>query len=259
VRDGSLERVQKGAGGASEVLRARTDAEGRFAFRGIPPRSRDDVRYAFTLTAKHPKFEPVEEFFKTDAGPRSDMEFTLQPGSRIGGTVLDEAGKPVANALIRAFPLPSANFRPETQTNAEGRFRFDNLPPGDWQVVVVPDYQAEAWVSASASREAPTELKIAVPKGEYLAGKVIGPDGKPAPNSAVGWLRLLNSDGKPVDQPNPDRITHTGADGTFRLGPVPAGTYLVVGLIDPPRSEAYAVGKTGQTDIVILHHKHEPK
>jgi hypothetical protein len=84
---------------------------------------------------------------------------------------------------------------------------------------------------------------------------VIGPDGKPAANAAVGWLEPLDAGGRRTDQDAPENLTHTKADGSFRLGPAPEGVYKILGLIDPPRSEAYAVCKTGQTDIVIRHER----
>jgi RNA polymerase sigma factor (sigma-70 family) len=250
VRDGSLDRIN--SGGDGEILKARTDTQGQFAFRGLP--SRDNaIRYLIVLAVHHPRFEPNEYRFEPNEQPQSGMELILSPGCTIAGTVRDAADRPVANAWVQLGRTQTSNHRPQTFTDTRGRFRFDNLSPGEWTVLVQPELQATVVAVASASHETPVDLQIAAPAGGYLAGKVIGPDGMPAANAAVGWLVPVDDDDKPTNAPGGARITHTLSDGSFRLGPVPEGRYKILGLIDPPRSEAYVVGKTGQNDLLIRH------
>jgi RNA polymerase sigma factor (sigma-70 family) len=257
VRDGTLDyRV----GGNAEILKARTDSDGRYAFRGVPaiPPGPPEVRRrngVFSLTVVHPRFEITEYHFKQNEQPPLRLDVTVRPGCTVAGTVVDEAGRPVTGAEVHLSSNEKANqnFRPEDVTDRDGRFRFDQLPPGRWQIDVEPEEHAMALAEATASRDAPVDLKITVPTGGYLTGKVIGPDGKPSANSVIGWLQRLDSNGKPVDAPGLERITHTAPDGSFRLGPVPEGRYRILALIGDPRSEAYGVSETGQNDLVIRH------
>lgn len=48
----------------------------------------------------------------------------------------------------------------------------------------------------------------AKPEPGYITGRVVGPDGKPLPGAAVGYY-------------DASRTTVTGADGRFKLGPIP--------------------------------------
>ncbi|WP_422927007.1 sigma-70 family RNA polymerase sigma factor [Singulisphaera sp. PoT] len=243
-------------GGPSEgnaiSLKVRSDDEGRFAFRGIPPLAQDG-RLIMHLLATHPRYEKAEYHFNRNEQPRSDVDFTLRLGCTIMGTVRDDAGRPLADAWVRMESRPTNDFRSNISTDGEGRFRVANLSPGEWKVIAESNDQAMSWVSARANRENPVELNITAPAGGYISGRVIGPDGKPSANSAVGWLEPLNAAGRLSEQPRPARITHTQPDGSFRIGPVPIGRYKVLGLIEDPRSEAYAEGETGQTDLVIRH------
>ncbi len=163
VRDGSMDKDPNS--GTAEILKSRTDNQGRFAFRGLPPKpllivpNGPKPRYAFSLKATHRKFEPNQHNFTPDEGPSSDMEFILQPGCTISGTVVDEAGQPVVGATVLMIPPEKMNYRPVTTTDATGRFRFDDLTPGLWQISVQPERLAMAVAKAMASREVPIDLK----------------------------------------------------------------------------------------------------
>ena len=40
-------------------------------------------------------------------------------------------------------------------------------------------------------------------------------------------------------------------DGTFRLGPLPKGTYQITAIVDPPRATATATGATNDENLLL--------
>ena len=78
------------------------------------------------------------------------------------------------------------------------------------------------------------KLRVVVKPVAFLVGKVLGSDGKPSANAAVGWLTARDPADKSSKAPAPDVIALTSPDGTFRLGPVPEGEYVVTGLVNEP-------------------------
>ncbi len=80
--------------GTAVGLKVRSDSAGRFAFRGLPPLAQDG-RLMMYLFATHPRYEGAEYHFNRNEPPQSDVDFTLRPGSLIGGTVRDDAARSV--------------------------------------------------------------------------------------------------------------------------------------------------------------------
>ncbi len=115
------------------VYRARTDAEGAFGFRDVPPGpARLVVAHAGharrELEVEVP--EPVRD------RPARLERVVLEAGGSVEGRVLDARGDPVAGARVAAGAVPAyvpAGALPPgvVATDAEGRFRLDDLPPGD--------------------------------------------------------------------------------------------------------------------------------
>ena len=95
------------------------------------------------------------------------------------------------------------------------------------------------------------KLRVVVKPGAFLVGKVLRSDGNPSANAAVGWLTARDPADKSSKTPGPDVIALTSPDGTFRLGPVPEGEYVVTGLVDEPRAIGTVTVKTGQTGAII--------
>src|SRR5690606_30389587 len=91
-------------------------------------------------------------------GRRGDLgTFRLTAGVRLTGQALDVDGKPIAGMLVEArrqnapvagLPVADAVTR-TTETDAEGRFTFDPLPPGKYEVKPTDfdsrDKRSEGW------------------------------------------------------------------------------------------------------------------
>jgi hypothetical protein len=83
-----------------------------------------------------------------------EVIFTAATGS-VEGTAFDRAGDPAANATIVLVP---ANARKRISlyktlvTGSDGRFQFDEVPPGDYKVFAWDDVENGAWENAEFIR-----------------------------------------------------------------------------------------------------------
>jgi RNA polymerase sigma-70 factor (ECF subfamily) len=121
----------------------------------------------------------------------------LHLGASIEGRVKRaEDGAAMAGALLRAWPTsreePAARFRLETETDEEGRFHFDGLPPAEFYLEVTPPTGAPPmWRRIDLVEGERHEVEIAVEKGPVLRGRVVdAATTLPIENAEVGasWV-----------------------------------------------------------------------
>jgi RNA polymerase sigma factor (sigma-70 family) len=117
-----------------------TDADGRFRLdRLIADPSR---RYSVEVAAPGYARVRTPEFQALAGRIHSLPEVTLLRASRsVAGRVVDEAGRPVASALVTVKPCGQprgggtfAGHPEPTTTNVDGRFQIDGLPPGPVEI-----------------------------------------------------------------------------------------------------------------------------
>ena len=171
----------------SGARRTRSDAAGRFEFRGVIPDGDYRVEgvplaYAAWRTAVW-NFEP---------GLAYDLSIPLEPGGTVVGRVVDEAGGPVVGAPVRVEREPrfmglggfAVRFG---QTDADGRFELEAVATGDALVLVDPedllDARTDVTVVEARTVDAGT---LTVPGGGTIRGVVRWPDGEPAGGAQVG-------------------------------------------------------------------------
>ena len=115
-----------------------TGPDGRFAFAGIP-------RGRYELAAQRPGFLTETFSGAIVAGPdqRTDaIVLPISPPGLIAGKVVDEAGEPVALALVQLFDSAIVRGRRRLvsfavkQTADTGEYRFAALPPGTYYLAV---------------------------------------------------------------------------------------------------------------------------
>jgi RNA polymerase sigma-70 factor (ECF subfamily) len=116
---------------------AQTDAEGHFAFAGLPLGE-------LAVQARAGGFPIWKGKTLVQARETAELSIELRPGAVVEGTVREADGRPSAGAIVRAFDEPldesfiqggqfdfeSAFGYPSTAADEAGRFRLAELPPG---------------------------------------------------------------------------------------------------------------------------------
>jgi hypothetical protein len=224
-------------------LHVRTDGEGRFSLRGVPPSERE-----VTLDIAHPDYQVAHARRVASTTPESPLVVRMTPGCIVAGVVVDERGRPVVGAWAQIRKPSVTGYELNAHSDAEGRFRFGDVSPGRWDLVVEPERHAPALVRIVADPARPVADQVVVLPGAYIGGKVVGPDGQPVEGAAVGWAESTDAESGLIGL---NRMTQTAADGTFRLGPLPPGEVRITGLAQSPRRLGKVVARANQADALI--------
>ncbi|KFE60625.1 MSCRAMM family protein [Hyalangium minutum] len=181
-----------------------TDAQGMFRFEPLPP---GEYFLVFTKPGWLSEFFSLQELYKFNA------RTTLERPRRISGRVL-QGGAPAASAHVQ---LTDNGHLWETQTDAQGRFAFDELRESSYVLQAVKE--PERALLTLAFRKDPMEsLTLELSPPAFLEGTVSDEAGAPVEGAEVeahGPWR--NSAGKVA----------TDVRGHYRLGPLAKGTYGV--------------------------------
>ena len=228
-------------------IEVRTDADGRYALRGLPAGLKLDW-----YEVRHPEYCTLPEGRRMlRAGESND--FKMVEGCTVSGVVVDEAGRPLggAEAQLRK-PGERGGSSHSSRTGLDGRFLFGNVDPGRWTVLIQPRRHAPAHGTIVATVERAVESQYVVGPSSYISGRVVGLDGKPVEGAAVGWAKPVNERGEEIEALVLGRITYTVKDGTFRLGPIGQGGYSLTGMAsDLPRRIGHITANANSPDVVI--------
>ncbi len=215
-----------------------TDQQGRFSFALDEDAKIEAVtagKDGYSIDWKSPVLSPDEP-----------ITLRLGPPAGFSGRVVDETGQPfegAAVALILSRPgkagLPLGQIggsSPQTRTDAEGRFAFENLPENAGVgFSVSADGRAlsatDAIFESTPFRPSQEGIRIVLHPEARLHGKVVrASDGEPlsgvevCAGGVVGWGQFANAQ------------VETDEDGRFELGGLSGGTceVSITGPGDPP-------------------------
>jgi len=199
---------------------------------------------------------------------RADAESNIELGEpeTLEGMIVDEKGKPVIGAEVRAnlyrrvetaegeekrqwLPGIAPLHELGTQTDGQGKFLFSNLPANlavDLLVTAADKattytYQSALWEPAFKAGQ--TDIKVTVPKEARITGKILDPDtGK---GIAKAKFAVVDSSGLFFY-----RFVYTsGKDGSFNIGGLQSGEYLIRG---DALSNTNVTVKSGKTTKVTV-------
>lgn len=107
------------------VLSTRTDQAGAFLLRGLVNELEPHVNLVFQAAGYAPQVKTVELLDRTNT-----VSAVLAQGNLFRGRVIDEAGNPIPNAVVRTDSDDQGliRFRWLTETDRDGRFSWDSAP-----------------------------------------------------------------------------------------------------------------------------------
>lgn len=205
--------------------------------------------------------------FELEPGEIRDVDLRIGAGISLGGIVIDQNEEPVASAHLWLLaggggrvlldPWNLRDLTAEAITNAEGRFLFEDVSPGTYQLAPSPggwggDSSAQGLAAVAQEIEvaaAPPdqEVTLRVRRGLYLRGRVQGPDGKGVERA---WVRARGVDGAGEVGARCDE------DGSFAAGGLVPGRYsLTAGGFGRADAFAYSepvIAEAGQEGVLLL-------
>jgi hypothetical protein len=169
----------------------------------------------------------------------------------VSGRVMNAlTGQPIRKATVQMARIggDARVPRPQVaaiQTNAEGVFRFDSIPPGSYRLSAYrTGFVRSAAVTVDPSRP-PSNLTFTLTPAAIVAGTVLDPDGDPVEGATVHFLRPAYVNGR--RRWSQASGTNTNDLGEYRMSGLPAGRY-VVGVSKRSRAPGRPPGRGPETE-----------
>lgn len=151
------------------------------------------------------------------------FNFRIPPTGSVMGRVVSVDNRPVTNATVT---LTKDDYRQATvSTDPEGRFRFDALPEGKYNLLAVAsDFEPkEQTITVKADETVNIVVTLKPQELGVVRGRVIGSDGQ-VPKDGRIWVERVLS---PTMRQPIKVLLWQPSDGKF-VGKLPPGTYLLV-------------------------------
>jgi protocatechuate 3,4-dioxygenase beta subunit len=191
---------------------ATTGADGRYAIEGL-----EEQGYGVTCSLAGFFPESVPDVAATPGGTEAPP-FLLRSGETLRGTVVDEEGHPVADAVLSAHGVEGKGAY--ARSGEAGRFELAPLCPGPNKLYAGAQGFLK-WEPREVPVPGPPEFKVVLVHGMTISGTVLDADGKPLPGATV-VADPEHPGGGPCAA-----ATSSDAQGRFSLGGLPAGIHVL--------------------------------
>ncbi|MFT5080625.1 MAG: protocatechuate 3,4-dioxygenase beta subunit [Gammaproteobacteria bacterium] len=222
----SILQVASELTGKRDAWTAITGADGIFTFRNVQP-SMD-----YSALAEHPDFSDAEYAdFEVPASGEVAISIQMKSGFTLKGFVMDDlTGQPIADAdlllqdVFALLPNADPNRGKRTKSGSDGSYVFDNVSAGTRNVTV----RAKGYGSRTRNNilfngptKTPVNQDFRLDVGQFLKGRVIGPDRVGIPNAVVEVSSYETA------QISRGRST-TDIDGYFKIAELSDGKFMLV-------------------------------
>jgi hypothetical protein len=185
-----------------------------------------------------------------DPGEARTIDLRRAMGGTLEGSLRDAEGRPHERAEIwlaprnydspRGFQEFEAHSARSTETDAAGRFRFDDVPDGDWWVGPSPTSDCIALRTSLSMLHgrADRTLELVATRGLYIQGRAVSWRSNQLASGSAAVVR----DGK-----WPIQVAQLDDAGAFRLGPLEAGRHILV--VRPGPGDADGCGDSDPLEV----------
>ena len=209
---------------------ARTDAQGRWRSPPLPV----DIPQ-LSVRTWHPDYLCSKRWAEADADAMKALRaethvILLGHGTTVSGRVVDDRGRPVTNAKVKAMVVKWHNTygtEVSAETDATGAYRLERVPRGSYHLVALGDSHAPS-VKAIRVAGKPLSADLTLNSGVRIKGKVVDAQGKPLGGVAVRVGKWENH----LEKRRFDSYlttlweTVTGDDGLFEWNAAPKGPVM---------------------------------
>ena len=232
----------KDSTGEGKAVRFPPDDQSRCELRFLEAGS-----YRLNLETANRKYTlPPPRVVELADGDQTEVVFQLDRGASLDGSVRDGDSRPVPNARLTLTlrPAEGAMIRRVAQSDAQGAFRFDTLPPGTGNLEVFVQgflpYKREG-IPLGSGRD--QHLDLALESGSRVEGQVTDEGGHPKPGVTVMARPYGDSTFRNMPQ------TVTGEDGRYQLGGMAEGAWVVYAVSRDPANANMTASASQQVTL----------
>jgi len=242
---GRLDPDGRGGDGSNVWGEVRTDADGRYALGRLAVATYEvragqalDLRELPDSTVPVTASARVDGVVVTSGAVVDGIDFHLESGGTVEGTVRDQDGRPLAGVAVLAQDEDGVRLGDwPPPTDAAGRFRLVGLPAGE--VTLSAQSQVGASVPADAVVRAgeTTTVELEVRSAGWLQVHLLAPNGE----RHKGEVRVLESHAASV---------HFLPERHWRVGPLPVGDYTVQATVNGVEQQRQVTVIAGEPQVV---------
>ncbi len=199
-----------------------------------------------------------------EPGETRALEWKLGVGCNVHGIVLDQSNVPVKpremwlskteRKLTVYFDTNPNSESRSAKTDEQGRFRFDDVSTGMWRLgpsapqdgkkIADDDVAAIAQVIEISDGQRDLDVTVRVDRGLFIRGALLNAKGEPTKDGSIWCVDPTNS--------LSTRARVSSQEGSFALGPLKAGHYVLTALGDGSNAVSEPVEADSGTSNVVL-------